>query len=233
LWWTLRALAAPHALPPETQLLELLVAARRDEFRQIEDVFAHLQSENAYQNGMQSTLTMRCIEGGDSRQASVHNATRAAQGDVLMVHDAARPLVAAHLIRRVLEAALHSGAAIAAMLTSDTVKLARNAGERVPSIAQTLDRRTIWLAQTPQVFRREVLLEAFEQAAATGFCGTDCASLIERLVDANGEPLQTVTLVEGDAANFKVTFNSDIERATMLLQPMTPEPTPVSSVVSL
>ncbi len=159
---------------------------------------------------------MQCIEGGESRQASVANASRAATGDLLLVHDAARPLVSPQVIRNVIEAAQSSGAAIAALPVADTVKQARTASP--PSIAQTLDRQLIWLAQTPQIFRREVLLQAQELAAHDGFIGTDCASLVERLCDAEGEPLFSVTLVKSEECNFKVTYAADVERASALLE---------------
>ena len=222
LWWTLRALSHPDAFPVTVALTEIIVAAREDEWREIADVFAQLVEQST----LDKSISLRCIEGGATRQQSVHNAARAARGDWLLVHDAARPLIAPEITRRVIQTAQISGAAIAAMPVSDTVKLAAPV-ENVPSRAQstlgppieaTLDRRRVWLAQTPQVFRRDILLQAFEQAERDHFEGTDCASLVERLCDKNGDSRFEVTLVEGSAQNFKVTYADDLERAAQLLE---------------
>jgi 2-C-methyl-D-erythritol 4-phosphate cytidylyltransferase len=128
------------------------------------------------------------------------------------------------LIACVCRAALRDGAAIAALPASDTVKLARlqegkieKGGGAQAVVEQTLDRGTIWLAQTPQVFRREILCEALARAEADGFIGTDCASLVERLSGPDRQPLQRVTIVEGEARNFKITFAADLERAAALI----------------
>jgi 2-C-methyl-D-erythritol 4-phosphate cytidylyltransferase len=162
-------------------------------------------------------LTLRLIEGGETRQQSVSNAVQVAAGDFVLVHDAARPLLSRELIARVIEAAQRNGAAIAALPVSDTVKRATRCGE-ANHIAETLPREEIWLAQTPQVFRRGVLLQALEAARRDGFTGTDCASLVERLCAESGQALHRVTLVLGEERNFKVTFAADLERAAHLLK---------------
>lgn len=198
LWHTLRALTRIEAFPENTRPLELLIAARRDEFALIEPIINQLKAQNI-------KLKTALVEGGATRQDSVFNATRAARGDMVMVHDAARPLVSAPLIKRVIEAALQRGAALAALPCPDTVKQGENGLVRA-----TLDRSVLWLAQTPQIFRRELFLEALKNAAATDFSGTDCASLVEHL----GHPVQ---LVPGEAGNFKVTYPDDLERAAALL----------------
>lgn len=97
---------------------------------------------------------------------------------------------------------------MAAMPVADTVKRA-SLGEN-PTVVETLDRRTIWLAQTPQIFERALLLRAFEAAEKDGWQGTDCASLVERL----GVP---VALTEGEPENMKVTYATDLSRAAEIL----------------
>ncbi len=109
------------------------------------------------------------------------------------------------------------------MPTSDTVKRAASrAGDRGaggnPIVAQTLPRGDIWLAQTPQVFRRDILFQGLDEAQRDGFSGTDCASLVERLRDHAQNLRYHVTLVPGEECNFKVTFAADLERAAGLLQ---------------
>ena len=149
---------------------------------------------------------VRCVEGGARRQDSVENAFRAARPDamVLAVHDAARPFVPATVIDRTIAAAAEHGAAIAALPVRDTVKQA--SGERAATsrpVAVTLPREDIFLAQTPQAFRRDVLARAFELAHAGGLDVTDEATLAERAGYA-------VHLVEGDARNVKITTPEDL-----------------------
>ena len=146
------------------------------------------------------------IEGGATRQDSVLNAVRAARSDWVLVHDAARPCVSRAIIEATLGAATAMGAAIAALPVSDTVKRAAPDG----TIAQTLNRDEIWLAQTPQVFRREPFLAALESARNDNWQGTDCASIMERAG-------HKVMLVTGEANNLKVTYAHDLERAATIL----------------
>jgi 2-C-methyl-D-erythritol 4-phosphate cytidylyltransferase len=211
LWWTLRALADARAMPPGVHLLEIIIAARRGEFEEIGAATARPFAPSSLH------APLRLVEGGASRQDSVAAAARMASGEFLLIHDAARPLVPATLILRVIECALRDGAAIAALPVSDTVKSVVSQRDSKPVIHETLERQTIWLAQTPQIFRREILLKALARAAAAGFSGTDCASLVERLRQPNGEAYYPVTVVPGDARNFKITYAADLTRAELLL----------------
>jgi 2-C-methyl-D-erythritol 4-phosphate cytidylyltransferase len=155
----------------------------------------------------------RCLpalaEGGAERQDSVRAGIRLATGaDLLAIHDAARPFVSARVVAEVVGVAARSGAAIAAVRPTDTVKRV-DAGGR---IAETLDRRGLWLAQTPQVFRAELLRHAHERAAEENITATDDAALVERL----GSPVQ---VVEGDAGNRKITTPDDLAWAEWILSP--------------
>lgn len=144
------------------------------------------------------------VAGGDRRQDSVRQAFDRvhSQADVIVIHDAARPLVTDALITRTVDAAFETGAAIAAVRASDTVKRADAAGR----IAQTLPRDQIFLAQTPQAFRVDVLRDALQIADDA----TDEAALAERA----GHPVQ---LVEGDPRNLKITTPGDLTFAERLL----------------
>ncbi len=124
-----------------------------------------------------------------------------AETELVAVHDAARPLVGPAAITRVVDAARVSGAAILAAPARDTIKQAR--GGR---ILGTPLRSECYAAQTPQVFRVDLLREALEKAAADRFMGTDDSELVERM----GVP---VDLVSGDASNFKVTDRADLAAA--------------------
>jgi 2-C-methyl-D-erythritol 4-phosphate cytidylyltransferase/2-C-methyl-D-erythritol 2,4-cyclodiphosphate synthase len=155
---------------------------------------------------------LRLVAGGVRRQDSVSNAfhAAAAESDVILVHDAARPFVTANLIGRTIDAAARHGAAIAAFEVQDTVKRVRQSdGVRV--IAETIPRESIFLAQTPQGFRREVLAAAVA-LGQSGIEATDEAALAERA----GYP---VHIVEGEANNLKITTPQDLEAARRRAQP--------------
>jgi 2-C-methyl-D-erythritol 4-phosphate cytidylyltransferase len=139
------------------------------------------------------------VAGGATRSESVRNAVEAApEASVFVVHDAARPLVTADLVRRCVGALEGYDGVIAAIPVTDTVKEVE--GERIVS---TPDRGRLWAAQTPQVFRAEVLRRATGEA-------TDDASLVEAL---GGR----VRVVEGARENFKVTAPLDARLAEVLL----------------
>ncbi len=148
----------------------------------------------------------RVVTGGARRQDSVASGFAAVSraADVVLVHDAARPFVEAGLIDRTIDAAWETGAAIAAIPVHDTVKQARWEGDR-PIVERTLERERIFLAQTPQGFRREVLAAAIERGA-TMLEASDEAGLVE----STGHP---VRLVAGDARNVKITTPADLARA--------------------
>lgn len=157
--------------------------------------------------------------GGATRAASIELALGHVRGDLVVIHDAARPLITPDVVDRVLgrlAADPGADAAIAAAPIADTVKEARagrsagGAGSTV--VAGTLDRDLLWAAQTPQAFRVEALLGAQRRAAAAGelAAATDEAALIER---AGGR-----VLLEGTGvANFKVTSAADLTVAEALV----------------
>lgn len=144
------------------------------------------------------------VPGGARRQDSVRAGLEALAGvEIVVVHDGARPLVAPELVARVVEAARASGAAICAIPARDTIKEV-DQGE----VTRTLDRRRLWLAQTPQAFRLDLLLEAhraFEGEA------TDDAAMVEALG-------HVVRVVEGDPHNVKVTTPEDLRLLESLIR---------------
>jgi 2-C-methyl-D-erythritol 4-phosphate cytidylyltransferase len=147
------------------------------------------------------------IPGGPTRQASVLNGVLAlsAACRFVLVHDAARPLVTRDEILRLVEAIRRDGAAALGYPSVDSVK--ESAGSVV---RKNLERDCIWLVQTPQGGRTDLLRAALEEARDTGFVGTDEASFFERA----GVP---VTLVEGSRDNIKVTYPEDMALAEFLL----------------
>lgn len=151
--------------------------------------------------------SVELVEGGDYRQESVENCLRRVppETDLVAVHDAVRPFVDVEAIGRVVEEAGRTGAAILGIPPVDTVKQV----ERT-LIRATLPRELIVLAQTPQVFRYELLRRAFERAGEDGFQGTDEASLVEHLG-------VEVSVVMGCDRNIKITKPSDLELARLFL----------------
>jgi 2-C-methyl-D-erythritol 4-phosphate cytidylyltransferase / 2-C-methyl-D-erythritol 2,4-cyclodiphosphate synthase len=157
----------------------------------------------------------RLVAGGERRQDSVANGFDAVseRSDVILIHDAARPFVDHETIGRAIDAAAESGAAIVAVPARDTVKWSPSVAGGEPSprmIERTLPREAIFLAQTPQAFRREVLQDAVA-LGRRGVEGTDEAALAERAGHA-------VRLVEGGARNMKVTTVEDLVIAEALLK---------------
>jgi 2-C-methyl-D-erythritol 4-phosphate cytidylyltransferase len=168
------------------------------------------------------------VAGGGRRQDSVANAFAAVpeDTDIVVIHDAARPFVERDTIERTISAAAEAGAAIAAIPARDTVKLAditetewvgaefgdplpAITPKRIPAVKRTLPRETVFLAQTPQAFRRDVLARAIE-LGQRGTDATDEAFLAEQLG-------ATVLLVPGEPTNLKITTAADLAFARGLL----------------
>ncbi len=144
------------------------------------------------------------VAGGERRQDSVRAGLEAlGQCEWVIVHDGARPLVTAELIERGLEEARETGAACCALPVPDTVKEAGEAGH----IASTLDRSRLWLAQTPQIFRYDLLVQAHRNAHGEA---TDDAALVEALG-------MNVRLYLGSPRNLKVTTPEDLAIVQALL----------------
>jgi 2-C-methyl-D-erythritol 4-phosphate cytidylyltransferase len=148
------------------------------------------------------------VEGGDSRQESVEHAlaTLDASTELVAVHDAVRPFIEHTVLDKVFAEAEENGAAIVGIVPVDTVKqVHRN------KIRQTIPRERLILAQTPQVFRFDLLKSAFAKAREDGFAGTDESSLVERLDQVE------VSVVPGSDRNLKITKPSDMDLARLFL----------------
>ncbi len=182
---------------------EIVVAVRRDDMEWVSGLLRREIHDKP----------VRVVEGGDSRQQSVSNAlaTLSADTDLVAVHDAVRPFIDLETIDKVLDAAAETGAAIVGIVPVDTVKQVSRAPTGRARIRATIPRDKLVLAQTPQVFRYDLLKRAFRTAAEDGFTGTDEASLLERL------DLE-VTVVLGSDRNIKITKPSDMDLARLLLE---------------
>lgn len=152
------------------------------------------------------------VEGGDSRQESVLNALRSLDcqpDDIVLVHDAVRPLIEPAVIRRVVEAVARHDAAIVGLPAVDTIKQVERTADGA-IVTATIPREYIVQAQTPQGFRCGLLRRAFAEAAADGFVGTDEASIVERAGTQ-------VFVVPGSSSNIKITQPGDLELAEFYL----------------
>lgn len=151
-------------------------------------------------------LGVEVVEGGTERCDSIQKALERVKPDIdfVAVHDAARPCLADEWISEIFAAAEKSGAAIPAVPVGGTLK--RVSGG---TIVETVSREGLWEAQTPQVFRRELLLKAYAQRGGTA--ATDDAQLVERLG-------QKVTIVPGSSINLKITTREDLRLAEQALR---------------
>jgi 2-C-methyl-D-erythritol 4-phosphate cytidylyltransferase len=145
------------------------------------------------------------VPGGARRQDSVQIGLQATKSPIVLVHDAARPLVTRAAITDLTRAAARHGAAVLCAPAVDTIKIADKRGR----VVSTPDRAQVWHAQTPQGFRRSVLANAYKVNGDAD--ATDDVQLVER---AGG----TVWIVWGPATNFKVTTPEDLVRAEKLLR---------------
>ncbi|MDI6735714.1 MAG: 2-C-methyl-D-erythritol 4-phosphate cytidylyltransferase [bacterium] len=156
----------------------------------------------------QFTKVFKIVEGGKERQDSVYNGLKEITPDteLVLIHDGARPFVSQQLIEETIFAAKETGAAVPGLSPTDTIK-SINHGQWVE---ETLDRDSLVMIQTPQVFKYELLKDAYEKAYEDNFYATDDALLVRRL---GGK----VKLVKGAPENIKITFPHDLLVAKAIL----------------
>jgi 2-C-methyl-D-erythritol 4-phosphate cytidylyltransferase len=149
------------------------------------------------------------IAGGNERQHSVYNGLKILDKDtnIVLIHDGARPLVTEGIITETIFKALELGAVSVAVPSKDTIKVV----DRQGYVVATPSRETLWLIQTPQAFRKDIILAAHKQAEEEDYLGTDDASLVERM----GRP---VKLVYGSYENIKITTPEDLILAQSFLE---------------
>lgn len=179
---------------------EIIVATSSGNMSRVDGIFSSLPD---------SPVRLLKAEGGTERQHSIYNALQMVADDAALVavHDAVRPFVKVQHIEACCKAASEYGGAVLGVPAKDTIKDAGRNG----LIESTPDRSRLWQAQTPQVFRKELLLSAYRKAMADGFVGTDDSSLVER---AGGQ----VKMVEGGRENLKITYPIDLEVAALILK---------------
>jgi 2-C-methyl-D-erythritol 4-phosphate cytidylyltransferase len=178
------------------QVDEIIVATRQQDLLYYQEVFRTYD------------LDVKVVEGGGERIESLYNGAKASQGDIILTHDGARPLTPVWLIENLIQAVEKYGAAMTAISPSATIKHA----EDNLMIRSSLPRATTWIAQTPQGFRRDILLSSLEVAIHQKyFVATDDSEIVAM----RGYP---VKIVPGDPVNIKVTIKSDLVLATELFK---------------
>jgi 2-C-methyl-D-erythritol 4-phosphate cytidylyltransferase len=141
-------------------------------------------------------------KGGETRQHSVHNALKIIESnkeDFVIVHDAVRPYVTSDLIKRCMEEAVKYRCVVPCVNSADTVKIPK----KNLYVRKTLPRESVFLAQTPQIFRLDILKKSYNYAAVKGFLGTDDSSVVEYAGFK-------VKIIEGEKSNIKITSRADI-----------------------
>lgn len=176
---------------------------------EIEWVVVALPAEDVRTPPFPMPAGVMVVAGGAERGDSVRRALEAVpeEAEVVLIHDGARPLVSRAVVERTLRAVAPDTGAIAAIPVTDTLKRASREGV----ITDTVDRRDLWRAQTPQAFPRELIVAAYRRAEEEGVAATDDAALVERY---GGR----VVVVEGAASNIKVTLPEDLTLAALLLE---------------
>jgi 2-C-methyl-D-erythritol 4-phosphate cytidylyltransferase len=152
---------------------------------------------------------LKVVVGGAKRQDSVYHAIKELEGDtdILVVHDGVRPLVTPRMVAESVEAAVHFDGAVVAVPVKDSVKKVSPEGW----ILESPDRAGLWFAQTPQAFKKRILVEAYTRALAEGYYGTDDASLVEKLG-------YRVKVLEGSPENIKITTREDFFLAELVFR---------------
>jgi len=151
------------------------------------------------------TKVSKIIGGGERRQDSVKNGLDVVEGDIIAIHDGARPFILPQFLSSIIEECKKSGAVIPAIPVNETLKKVEKGFVR-----ETIDRREIYRVQTPQVFRSNIIRSAYRQASQDGYYGTDDASLVERV----GIRVKVIT---GLYSNIKITTREDLIYAETIL----------------
>lgn len=147
-------------------------------------------------------IDLKIVYGGETRQDSVYNGIKALSDDVeiVLIHDAARPFITKDIIERSILHARKYGAGCAGIQAKDTIKIV----DRNNTIVSTPERNSLWHAQTPQAFKKDIISDAYEKASKRGLTATDDAGIAE-------EAGYKVTMFEGSYKNIKLTSKEDLE----------------------
>ena len=177
----------------------LLLIVKKTDMRYVEDIIGKYKINMKY----------KIVYGGKERQDSINNGllNMPIQTDIVLTHDGARPFVSVDKIDEAIENVLDTGACVLANPVKDTIKVSTD-GKLVD---YTPNRNRLWQVQTPQVFKREILIKAYEQAYTEGYYGTDDCSLVEKTG-------VKVKLIYNSYDNIKITTREDLSIANILVK---------------
>lgn len=193
IWYTLNAFE-------HSGVDEIVLVTGADDIDYVKD---NIVDENHF------TKVTEIVAGGEERFQSVYNGLQVATGDIILIHDGARPLVTNMIINRCIDGAIEDKAVVAGMPAKDTIKIA--SADRV--IKDTPERSTMWLTQTPQAFDAELIKRAYNRLIADGNDKvTDDAMVVEQYTDTR------VKFVEGSYENIKITTPEDLVIAKALME---------------
>lgn len=173
------------------------------------DAIDYVKKEIIEKYGFDKVRTV--VEGGAERQDSVYRGLKAVDSDtdVVLIHDGVRPFVADKYIAELESVAMEFGGCVLGAPVKDTIKVCDSEGY----ITDTPERETLWLAQTPQCFKYDIIMKAFEKAEKEGYRGTDDSMLAERLGIR-------IKMVRGDYDNIKITTPEDLYMGEVILENM-------------
>lgn len=182
------------------ELSQVVVATSAEYFDDCYSIFSSFDAPE---------ISFDVIEGGKERQHSIWNALQVIQSDVNLVaiHDAVRPFADSDRIKKCFDAAQEFGGAVLGVPVKDTIKKI----DEDYFVKETPSRSALWQAQTPQVFKKDLIIEAYRSALKEKFLGTDDASLVERMA-------KPVKMVESNRENLKITYPIDLEIAKLIIE---------------
>lgn len=181
-------------------MMQIIIPAPKDYISTCKRICSGLES---------GSVNFEVVEGSTERQYSIWNGIKILNPGVelVAVHDAARPFVKEEFIINCFKTANENGGAVLGTPVKDTIKEVKKDLE----IKGTPERSSLWQAQTPQVFKKELIIEAYKSALKEDFLGTDDASLVERI---DGK----VKMVMGDSENLKITYPVDLKIAEIIAE---------------
>lgn len=184
------------------------VVAPADHMEPVRDLVRDLKASSPVHGHRERPFIVEVVEGGAERQDSVDNGLRHLpdECDWVLIHDGVRPFAGPSLFEKTWFMARETGAAIAAVPSTDTVKRVKDG-----HVVETLQREAVWLVQTPQIFRKDILIQAYAAAREKGWRGTDDASFVERISFP-------VAVAMGERTNIKVTTPEDLEWGELFLR---------------
>jgi 2-C-methyl-D-erythritol 4-phosphate cytidylyltransferase len=172
---------------------EIIISSRKDFFKKIISI---VDRNDFYK-------VSGIVEGGKTRHDSVYSALKILdcdKNDILIIHDAVRPFISREKILEMMNEAVRFNSVIPGIAVADTIKRT----DKKNFVTETIDRNNLWSIQTPQFFRYEILIDAFEKANRKKFKGTDESMIVENAG-------YKVKIVEGEKGNIKITIKEDIK----------------------